>query len=74
MVLDIELLAEFLGQLLRDQPRNDVGRAGRRERHDHPNWLGRIILRASGAADQQGRYRGKNEKANRYHVAPNSFC
>jgi hypothetical protein len=34
-ILDIELLASLLGQLLRHQTREHVGRAARRERHDH---------------------------------------
>jgi hypothetical protein len=34
-VLDIELLPEPLGELLRDHARGDVGHPARRERHDH---------------------------------------
>ena len=44
-VLDVELLAELLRQLLRDQPSGDVGHAARRERHDDLDRLVRILLR-----------------------------
>jgi len=44
-VLDIELLAHLLGQLRRDHPREQVGRAAGCERNDHAHRSRRVALR-----------------------------
>src|SRR5262249_56168254 len=54
-VLDHELLAEPLGEPLTHHARDEVGVAGRRERHDHPHRPRRIGLRPGDA--RGGRHR-----------------
>jgi hypothetical protein len=52
-VLDDELLAEMLRQPLRHQTRNDVARAGWRERHNHAHRPRRIGLRPCAAREDR---------------------
>src|SRR5205807_4292567 len=54
-VLDQHRLAPDLRQLLAEQPRRDVGRSARRERHDEAHGLLRPGLRERRAAEQHGR-------------------
>ena len=44
LVLDHDLLAEHARQMLADEPGRDVGRAARRERHDHLDRTVRPLL------------------------------
>ena len=44
-VLDDDALAERLRHMRGDDARDDVGRAAGRERHDHGDGAGRIVLR-----------------------------
>src|SRR6266480_5878539 len=46
LVLDHELLAPALGELLADEARDGVGQTARRIAHDHAHRLVRIALRA----------------------------
>src|SRR6188472_4296746 len=60
-VLDIELLAELIGELLHDEPCENVGRTAGRERHHHayrPCW---IRLRPSDARSAR-QYRARRQK------------
>ncbi len=50
-VLDHEALLQAVGELGRDQPADDVGKAARRERHDHGDVLRWIGLRAGRASE-----------------------
>ena len=52
-VLDHDLLAERIGQPLRDQPRDGVVAAARRERHDQRDRARRIGLRSAAPAGTQ---------------------
>src|SRR5262249_18507345 len=73
-VLDIELLAEMLGELLRGEPRENVGRAARREWNDHADRPRRIGLRSCnpGCGRQYDSARGQMEKlpTGKLHWAP----
>jgi hypothetical protein len=56
MVFDVELLAQAFAQLLRNQARHCVGRAGRSERHDdfdRPHWIARGVLRLRAETGKQ---------------------
>jgi hypothetical protein len=44
-VLDIELLAQAVREFLRDDARNDVGRSGRRKRHDDLDCVRGVFAR-----------------------------
>jgi hypothetical protein len=54
-VLGHDRLAEFLGQLLRDDAPGDVGRAARGEGDDGADRLGRPFLRGGEAGSQRQR-------------------
>ena len=73
-VLDIDLLAELLGELLRHKPREGVSRPTRRKGHDRAHRPGRIGLRPCSArhARQRGRARGQMQKfaAGKFHHLP----
>jgi hypothetical protein len=74
-ILHVEWLAEPLGQVLRDQPRGQVVRAARRERHDHPHRVVRIGLRPSaarqgGGGESQNRGTQKPAATNGHHASP----
>jgi hypothetical protein len=58
-VLDQEILAVPLGQLLRDDTGDDVVGAAGRERHDDLDGPGGIILRTCNAGEQNGRTSGQ---------------
>jgi hypothetical protein len=60
-VLDIERLSQLLAQFLGSEPREQVGRTARRERHYHAYRPRRIGLRESDTRDdrQRGRARGQ---------------
>ena len=51
-VLDDDLLAPQLRQLLAGHPKDAVGSAPGRERRDDPHGFGRVLLRRSGFAKQ----------------------
>ena len=53
-ILDIKLRPQLLGELLRHQASEYVGRAGGRERHDHPHRPGRITLCRGDAREKHG--------------------
>ena len=44
-IIDHDLHAEILAELLRNHARHEVGAAGRRPRHDQSHWFRGIILR-----------------------------
>jgi len=73
-VLDIDLLAELLGELLRHKPRKGVGHSTRRKGHDRAHRPGRIGLRPRSArhARQRGSARGQMQKfaAGKFHHLP----
>jgi hypothetical protein len=73
-VLDIELLAELLRELLRHQPPESVGHPAGRKRHHGAHWPIWIGLRPSAArqARQRGGARGQMEKfaAGKFHLLP----
>ena len=50
-VIDHHLLAELLGEFLRDDAADDVGAAARRRRHDQPDRAVRVILRLCAGHD-----------------------
>jgi hypothetical protein len=60
-VVDDDGLAQRIRHFLRDDARHDVGAAARRERHDHPDRLGRIL--ASLRRDVGGREREAGEQS-----------
>src|SRR5262249_34841192 len=70
-VLDIELLAEMLGELLRGKARENVGRAAGLERDDDAHRPARPSLgaRAGGPGRERGRTREETQKspALRFH-------
>src|SRR5262249_59602267 len=47
MIFDDDTLADLRGQRLRDQPRRNVGRSARRERHDDLDEAIRIMIGVS---------------------------
>jgi hypothetical protein len=53
-ILDIELRAEPLRQLLRDDPGDDIDRPARRKRYDDPHLSLGIIDGVSGAPERRG--------------------
>src|SRR5215204_5273058 len=79
-ILDVELLAEPLGQLLCDKPPDRVSLTAGRKRHDNAHWPGRVRLRPRNARDrwQRGSARGQTEKISAgkfHHVAfPERLC
>ncbi len=62
-VLDIELLAKLLRQFLRNQPRDDVGDARGRKRHDDPDRLAGVLLGKSRAGNNERRRERYNAAA-----------
>ena len=52
-VVDDDLLAEPLAEVLRDQPPDHVVAAAGRERNDQPDRLGRILLRGGDRGQRQ---------------------
>src|SRR4051812_24526370 len=60
-ILDIELLAELLAELLHDEPRENVGRAAGCERHDDAHGPRGISLRPDGARSAR-QYRARCQK------------
>ena len=54
-VLDIELLAEMLGEFLRSKARENVGRAAGLKRHDDAHWPRRPGLRPRAARERRER-------------------
>src|SRR5215208_3772994 len=79
-ILDVELLAEPLGQLLCDKPPDRVSLTAGRKRHDNAHWPGRVLLRPRNARDrwQRGSARGQTENISAgkfHHVAlPERLC
>jgi len=73
-VLDIDLLAELLGKLLRHEPREGVGHPTRRKGHDRAHRPGRIGLRPCSTrhARERGSGRGQMQKfaAGKFHHLP----
>ena len=74
-VLDVELLTQAVREFLRDDARYDVGRPGRRERHDDLDRVRRIVacrLSARGlrrAKARKRKRRGKEQSAGaRFHA------
>jgi hypothetical protein len=61
-ILGDELLAELLAQVLRQQPGSDVVDAARRERHQDPHRLVRIVL-CLGRRRQRQRQAGGGEQS-----------
>src|SRR5262249_40024568 len=65
LVLDVELLSEVLGEFLRQQTGEYVGRTGRRERHDDAHRVRRIGLRK-----RRNRPRRRSAPEQRDELAP----
>jgi hypothetical protein len=69
-VLDDERLTEFCGQPLRDQPRDDVGRASRRGGDDDADGTSRIgfgarcrrASQSTGAGDKAKKLTARNDR------------
>jgi hypothetical protein len=62
-IVDDDRLPELLRELVGDEPRDDVGRATRRERNDEPDRLRRIVLRCREL--RQRDHRREREDGNR---------
>ncbi len=74
LVLDHDLLAELFRQRHRQDAREDVGRAARRERHDELHRLVRVLLRQRGRARQHQRQpRGQHPPRQRHVSSSYSF-
>jgi hypothetical protein len=67
LVLDVELLAQVLGELSREQACHDVGRSSRCKRHDHahrPIWIS-IRYGVFCANDGRREHRGRDQQSAR---------
>src|SRR5262249_3303587 len=76
-VLDVELLAKMLGQLLCDESAEKIGRTAWRIRHDHAHRPRRIGVRPcqARAGRQRSSTRSKLQKisAGKFHEPPSRF-
>ena len=69
-VLDEERLAHRLGETLCQHPRGDVGRPARRDRHQHLDRPGRILLRRGGREPRQHQRQRSETDHLELHVRP----
>jgi len=70
LIFDDDQLPELRRQLLEHDPWNDVGRATRAQRHDHPNGLGRPLVGADYAnRGERGESKRENQCRTVAHVA-----
>src|SRR5262249_33896034 len=67
-VLNVELVPQSLGKLLRDQPSGDVGHAAGRKRDDDPDGLARVLL-CEGRARNDERRAERDEADYLFHVS-----